>query len=184
MADALGVILLTWNQAAYRYDPFDFSRLEDFLRREKTVLDTFRARSIDTFDLARDEAGILAIFNDALESLRSKKKEKRSPVAVAKALHTIAPRFFPIWDRKIAAGLRCLWNDSGEAAGKYLDLIRQTKETVASLERAYADKSARAGLPDAGNLIGALSKHAGRDKTMLKFLDEYYYAKYTGGWVT
>jgi len=29
MADALGVLLLTWNKALYRYGSFDFDRLEE-----------------------------------------------------------------------------------------------------------------------------------------------------------
>jgi len=31
MADSLGVLLLTWNQAFYRYDIFDFGKLEELL---------------------------------------------------------------------------------------------------------------------------------------------------------
>jgi hypothetical protein len=29
IADGLGVLLLVWNHACYRYGPFDFSRLEE-----------------------------------------------------------------------------------------------------------------------------------------------------------
>lgn len=36
VADGLGVLLLTWNQAFYRYGGFDFDRLESALQRPKT----------------------------------------------------------------------------------------------------------------------------------------------------
>jgi hypothetical protein len=45
-----------------------------------------------------------SLFNDFLEALktppRNDKKERKSPVAVAKALHLLAPHFFPLWDNK------------------------------------------------------------------------------------
>ena len=34
MADGLGVLLLTWNQAFYRYGIFDFDRLEECTRTQ------------------------------------------------------------------------------------------------------------------------------------------------------
>jgi hypothetical protein len=39
MADALGVLLLTWNNAFYRYGTFDFSALEDVLRQNMSTLE-------------------------------------------------------------------------------------------------------------------------------------------------
>jgi len=44
MADGLGVLLLTWNQAFYRYGPFDFQRLEDCIAKNEPTLDLFRRR--------------------------------------------------------------------------------------------------------------------------------------------
>ena len=38
VADGLGVVLLTWNEAAYRYGSFDFHELEGFVRRNQAVL--------------------------------------------------------------------------------------------------------------------------------------------------
>jgi len=36
MADSLGVLLLTWNQAFYRYGPFDFDALEKCISRKSS----------------------------------------------------------------------------------------------------------------------------------------------------
>src|SRR3989337_1068319 len=46
MADGLGVLLLTWNQAFYRYGILDFSALENCIARNQQALDTFRNRNI------------------------------------------------------------------------------------------------------------------------------------------
>jgi hypothetical protein len=48
VADGLGVVLLTCNNAAFRYGSFEFEALEDFLRTNKAGLDTFRKRHCDT----------------------------------------------------------------------------------------------------------------------------------------
>ena len=38
MADGLGVLLLTWNQAFYRYGPLDFERLEKCLADHQQMM--------------------------------------------------------------------------------------------------------------------------------------------------
>ena len=52
IADSLGVLLLTWNQAFYRYGPFDFQRLEKVIATKQPVLDSFRSRDILTYSSA------------------------------------------------------------------------------------------------------------------------------------
>ena len=46
MANGLGVLLLTWNQAFYRYGIFDFDKLEECIRRNLQKLEEFRKRDI------------------------------------------------------------------------------------------------------------------------------------------
>jgi hypothetical protein len=98
-------------------------------------------------------------------------------------LHTIAPRFFPIWDQAIARKYGCYWYAYGKAASSYVRFMQPSRDLVAALEAEYAQRGKAAGLPPAKDLAGALSKPSGRPKSLLKFLDEYNYAKYTGKWV-
>ena len=56
MADSLGVLLLTWNQAFYRYGLFDFDALEGCIAKNQRSLDAFRERNILSYTLADDEA--------------------------------------------------------------------------------------------------------------------------------
>jgi hypothetical protein len=50
LSDGIGVLLLTWNGAHYRYGPFDFGRFESFLKRHRPILDDLRNRHIQSFE--------------------------------------------------------------------------------------------------------------------------------------
>jgi len=163
LADAVGVLLLTWNQALYRYGAPDFQRLERFLAKEAATLEALRDRAIETLTTADDDT-VRLLFDDALTSLETRSNtgsRRRSPVAVAKALHLLAPRFFPLWDAAIARAYGCSY--ARQPAAWYLAFMRISREMVASFERTIRP------------LLGG--------KTPLKVLDEYNYARFTKAWV-
>jgi len=98
MADNMGVLLLTWNQAFYRYGFFDFEKLELWLTENMALLNSFRQRNILSYS-ALDNTIIKQLFEELLFALQSisadEKVIKRSPVAASKALHLVAPDFLP-----------------------------------------------------------------------------------------
>ena len=162
MADGMGVLLLTWNQAFYRYGSFDFGLLEEALRANMPVIEGFRPRDIESFALA-DEPAIERLFMAFLDALRikeGKKKDCKSPVAVAKALHLLAPSFLSIWDDKIARAYGCHYTP--QPAQKYV---------------AFAYHMQALGRQLQGHVP------AGCGRTFLKLIDECNYAKYTKGWI-
>lgn len=161
MADSLGVLLLTWNQAFYRYGPFDFGKLEKCIAKNLPALKGYRARSILDYT-AQDDAPIEALFAEFLAALaiaEGSKSGAQSPVAVAKTLHLIAPGFFPLWDKEIAKAYGCDY--TRRPAGQYLAFL------------GLAQAMARA--------LQTVSPPPGR--TLLKLLDEFNYAKFTKQWV-
>jgi hypothetical protein len=163
MADSLGVLLLTWNHAFYRYGIFDFDKLEDCISKNLALLDNYRNSNILNYTSADDEA-IDHLFQEFLTALQihdGKKKGQRSPVAVAKALHLLAPDFFPLWDYEIARAYGCGYYSS--PAEKYLIFFRKSKGMAEKLQPSVNPKS--------------------MGKTLLKLIDEYNYAKYTRGWI-
>jgi hypothetical protein len=163
VADSLGVLLLTWNQAFYRYGPFDFDKLEEAIALNQRQLDGFRARDISSYSPADDQAigALFATFLGALRLCEGTKKGTSSPVAVAKALHLLAPRFFPLWDAEIATKYGCRY--SRGPAEKYIVFLRKTQK--------LADRLAGTVVADEGG------------KSLIKLIDEYNYAKYTKGWI-
>lgn len=63
----------------------------------------------------------------------------KSPVAVAKALHLLAPHFFPLWDGRIAKSYKCYYNVDN-AAEKYIWFMKLMKKFVEKA-REYVDSS-------------------------------------------
>jgi len=161
MADGLGVLLLTWNQAFYRYGIFDFDKLEKCITENWEKIENFRNRDISSLSDI-DVVSIKEVFAKFLEALKidsGKKQGTKSPVSVAKALHLLAPNFFPLWDDKIARAYKCYYNDMPE--DKYLSFCKLTKTMVDELKSCI-------------NL---------QDKTIIKLIDEYNYSKYTKKWI-
>jgi len=161
MADGMGVLLLTWNQAFYRYGSFDFALLEEILRTNMVVIEGLRLRDIRSL-VEADELTIRQLFLAFLDALRikeGKKKDCKSPVAVAKALHLLAPDFLPIWDDKIARAYACSYH-----------LHPDQKYVAFAYEMQGLARQLQAHVPP------------GCGRTFLKLIDEYNYAKYTKHW--
>jgi len=162
MAEGMGVLLLTWNQGFYRFGSFDFALLEEALRANMPAIKGLRSRDIKSL-VDADEPTIKQLFLAFLDALRikeGKNKDRKSPVAVAKALHLLAPSFLPIWDYKIAIAYACRYSTNPDR--KYVDFAYNMKTLAQQLQKHVPD---------------------GCGQTFLKLIDEYNYAKYTKGWV-
>jgi hypothetical protein len=175
VADALGVVLLTWNQAFYRYGPPDFDRIEQVVRVRRDQLS--RYRNSDLRQLSRgDIDGATPLFEELLDasSIRIAKtgEIRRSPVSVAKALHVLAPRTFPLWDDAIRKALG-FGSDSNGAARQYVRFMHWCQTVLEQLNRQQP----------LAELETDISKVERFPKTILKYLDEYLYARYTKHWV-
>lgn len=162
MADGLGVLLLTWNQAFYRTQSFDFDELEVCIDVHLEELNSYRSRSIATLS-EDDEPDIRQTFSDFLDATRLQsgyREGYRSPVGVAKGLHLLAPSFFPLWDSDIAEeyGYDTTSKSNPE---DYLKFCWDMKDFAARVEEYN--------LPE--------------DEPVLKLIDEYNYSKYTQGWI-
>jgi hypothetical protein len=163
MADSLGVLLLTWNQAFYRHGPFDFDELEKCISSNLELLSRYRKSNILDYTESDDEK-IRHLFDQFLDALKirgGKRKGVKSPVGVAKALHLLAPEFFPLWDEKIARAYGYYY--SSNSVEKYLAFLRMTKDMVRGLQARITPKPT--------------------SRELLKLIDEYNYSKYTKGWL-
>ena len=79
------------------------------------------------------------------------------PVGAAKALHLLAPHFFPLWDRKIAQSYGISLTTAGENSAEYLEFMAIVLSQVA---------------PHVRN---------GTCDGLLKRIDEYNYCRFTKG---
>ena len=167
VTDALTVLLLTWNASFYRYSGgyLNGDRLENCLRDNWDEIERFHDRDIMSF-VQSDKPEITRLFNCFLNALRintSKTNAARlSPVGAAKALHLLAPNFFPIWDGEIARRYGCGFSQQGKEAGtKYVKFLEEIRVVAAALQ-------------------GPPLKTG---KTLVKQIDEYNYAKFSKGWI-
>lgn len=160
MTIGVGAFLLSWNQAFYRYGIFDFDRLENCIRDNLFKLSSFRKRHITDL-LESDEKDIKRLFREFLEALQidsGKMQGRKSPVSVSKALHILAPNFFPMWDYKIARAYGIDYYKNPDE--KYI-LFCRTMRIFANRVKGYVVHS---------------------DKTLVKRIDEYNFEKYTRGY--
>src|SRR5262249_33157152 len=124
VAEALAVLLQTWNSAAYRYhhaEREDLRRITRLLTVHEAVLCGFTERALETVE-GGDFSGIEKLFNDFDLAV--------GPVGAAKCLHLLAPRFFPLWDRAIASAYRVRLKHRGENAGLYIRFMEMCRTQV------------------------------------------------------
>ncbi|WBB47309.1 hypothetical protein O3597_19430 [Verrucosispora sp. WMMA2044] len=154
VAEAIAVLLQTWNRPYYQYRPADaahFEAMERLLTRHELWLAETRVRSIDSMSDVDSEA-VSAVFPE-FEALLG-------PVGAAKALHLLAPCFLPLWDRRIAAAYGLGLGPVGTNQRRYVRFMQLTRE-----------QSLRVGGERA---VG---------RNIIKALDEFNYCRFTKAWM-
>jgi hypothetical protein len=155
VAEALAVLLQTWNKAYYQYHKFDgahFSNIEALFLEHRVTLASYRNKAIGHID-ERERTTIESMFQ-AFETVLG-------PVGSAKALHLFAPRLFPLWDRTIAKAYGLALRKAGSNGDRYWLFMLISQQQC--LELKCEDHSC---------------------KTPLKLIDEYNYCKYTKKWLS
>jgi hypothetical protein len=155
LAESIGVLLQTWNTQFYRfrggYKVQDTAAIRRLLTKHKAAVEGVRDRRLDQLS-ANDERMVLKVFHDFEIVL--------GQVGAAKALHLLAPRFFPLWDQRIARfGYGIRFKGVGQNGSTYLLLMHATLEQI--------------------NLLGGWG---GFDGNPVKAIDEYNYCLHTRGW--
>ncbi len=149
VAEALAVLLQTWNASFYRFhgrfDEEHFKQIEALANDHCTMIEEYQQRSITSFRPAEEE--IIRVLFTRFEKVLG-------AVGAAKTLHLLAPSFFPLWDRAIARGYHVNLNQG--ASDGYIRFMHMAKEQCRILGEQGAP------WPD-----------------LLKALDEYNYCTYT-----
>lgn len=157
--EAIAVLLESWNAAYYRFHPRDretlISDLEKLTDEYCALLEEFRGRTLSGFSQA-DEPDVRRLFRAF--------QDKLGAVGAAKALHLLAPRFFPLWDRSIGGAYGVGQMD----AAAYLQFMAITQAQLNALGGEKAIEEAVS--PTTG-------VHA------LKLLDEFNYSSFKKHWI-
>jgi hypothetical protein len=147
--EALAVLLQTWNHSYYQrlripFDAAHFAAIESLLSEHERTLAAFARRSIDSL-VPADEAPVRALYREFAAVL--------GQTGASKALHVLAPRFFPLWDGPIAGAAYGLYARDDR---DYWRLLCATAEQVE-----------------------AVGGEAALGRNPLKAIDEYNYCRYT-----
>jgi hypothetical protein len=155
LVEAIAVLLQTWNSGYYQYhgkfDAQHFADIDHVVSHYYERLMDLRPRTIESFS-RQDEDTVREVF-DSLERVLG-------PVGAAKCLHLLAPRFFPLWDRAIAAAYGLALKKKGENADRYVRFMQTAQRQCREVE---------------GRLPAGCNP--------LKSLDEYNYCRFTKGWI-
>jgi len=159
------ILLESWHGNFYRFGKFSSSALSDCISKNLPALETFKNRSIITLS-STDEDILSPLFRDFLEALKGgKNNDCRSPVAVAKALHLLAPNFLPLWDNPIALAYDTLWGTAYSGISQYTAFSKKIREVVMVISEYECVKTP---VPI---------------RSALKMLDEYNYSRFTKHWI-
>jgi len=162
MAEGIKLLLDSWHRNFYRFGAFNLNLLTEYIAQNFKSIVEFNYRTLLSLS-SQDEDKIQKLFDHFLNALKAGKS--RSPVAVAKSLHLLAPDFFPLWDNYIAQAYDSLWGDSKFGVFRYIDFCWKTKVII---EEVSECECMRISFPK---------------RSLLKLIDEYNYSKFTKHWI-
>jgi len=174
ISEGLGVLLLVWNSAFYRYGQFDINELEKCVRKWYPKLLEYRERYIESLT-SDDHNFIKQIYDDFKMALCRAEDKVFTPTGVSKALHLLAPNFFPIWDNRIADGYECYSRDSED----YLCFMYKMKDLEKEVINSYLVVHGGAKESVRERICWDLYPEKVFKKPLLKLMDEYNYSRYT-----
>jgi hypothetical protein len=150
VAEALAVLLQTWNKNFYRFhkefDAGHFAQIEELLRRHEVPLRAYRKQRIEELN-DRVRPDVVSLFEEFEAVL--------GPVGSAKALHLLAPDFFPLWDMVIAAKCGMRLGETGTNGSRYWRFMERARRQCLEL------------------------RSEGATGSLLKRIDEYKYCRFT-----
>lgn len=127
LSEALAVLLVVWNTQYYRMRPERRRTLVDdldvLLERHGDQLAAYRDRAVDSLSDA-EQLEIMRLFAEFQAVL--------GPVGSSKALHLLAPRFFPLWDERIRRGYRVASERPDRHPDRYWQFMLITQRQVAA----------------------------------------------------
>jgi hypothetical protein len=132
VAQALAVLLQTWNVSFYRFrggfHESDLTNIEALLTKHLAAIEKYRERSIT--NLERSDQGELRMLFVEFGSVLG-------PVGAAKTLHLLAPKFFPLWDRAIAKAynVKC----SGDGYMAFMEIAKKQCRALADEGAVWPD---------------------------------------------
>ncbi len=189
MAEAISDLLKIWHLNFYRFGMFSQELLEKCIASKLPLIQKFRLLNIRHLSFTDSEAAeIEELVTAFLDSTAGKnaKFTRKSPTAVSKALNLLVPKCFPLWDEAISQEYDCWWVYSDFGLLEYIKFMKLAKtecvDIVTEYSKAYSindlDLAEQKLIKECISLSGT-----NYDRSLLKIIDEYNYARYTKHWL-
>lgn len=170
VTEAICLLLHIWNNAFYRFGFFEINDFIEWVKNKKPILNELKRDNIEIDKIHERKYTLLSkeLFDGLLEIVKipnpkDKGKFRRTPVGVAKALHLLLPKFFPLWDDAIARGMGVMWSSQSQnSSEKYLECFFKTLNLKRRIE----------------NNIN-IKKLVSNQKGILKIIDEFNFIYFT-----
>jgi hypothetical protein len=132
VAQALAVLLQTWNKNFYRFrggfHEEDLTKIEALVNDHSAMIEKYRQRSI---------ASLLSGEEDALRMLFGRFEDVLGGVGAAKCFHLLAPAFFPLWDRAIIKAYKVKCDRNGYI--KFMGIAKEQCQALAEQGAPWLD---------------------------------------------
>lgn len=189
MADAISDLLKVWHLNFYRFGMFSPTLIEQCIKQRVDLIQKYALLNIRQLTFSDSETAevekLFSAFLDATAGTNAKFTRK-SPTAVSKALNLLAPRCFPLWDEAISQAYNCWWVYSDFGFNEYIKFIQLAKTQCIDIIAEFARTNSISDIDAAEKkLIQECVSISGTnyDRSLLKIIDEYNYAKYTKNWL-
>jgi len=189
MADAVSDLLKVWHLSFYRFGMFSPILIEQCIRQKLDLIQKYALLNIRQLTFSDSEiAEIKILFSGFLDATAgtNAKFTRKSPTAVSKALNLLSSRCFPLWDEAISQAYDCWWVYSDFGFNEYIKFMALSKTQCIDIVTEFAKTNSISDIDIAEKkLIGECVSLSGTnyDRSLLKTIDEYNYAKYTKQWL-
>lgn len=191
ITEGISNLLSGWHNSFYRFGPFSTNDISKYITSQQSQLKRIRKKNIRNVIVDNKfESLFRTVYDGCLDATASTnaKFTRKTVTGTSKALCLLAPGLFPMCDEAISQAYDCWWVYSDGSFWEYLKFFKYMKILA---EQMVAKYSKIHGISDLNKaeilLIQEIRTYSGDsykyNKTLLKIIDEYNYAKFTKGWL-
>jgi len=192
ICEGISDLLRGWHNNFYRFGPFDQAKILKSINHYHDQLKGWRTKNIRNVRLDSKSKFVTQfspIFDCFLDATAGKnpKFTRRTVTGTSKCLHLLAPSLFPMCDEAISQAYDCWWVYSDFGFIEYIKFMKSMKILAEQLVDQYS-KTHNIQNPNRAEmrLANEIKAYSGDtyqyNKSLLKIIDEYNYAKYTKSW--
>jgi len=190
ICEGISNLLGEWHNKFYRFGLFDKSEILKCVIHQHKNLIYFRNLNIcDVILDTQFESKVKPIFDGFLDATAGKnpKFTRRTVTGTSKSLSLLAPKLFPMCDEAISQAYDCWWVYSDFGFIEYTTFMHYIKILAEQLIAEYSKNHKIQDSHKAENLlVDEIKSYSGDkfqyNKSLLKIIDEYNYAKHTKEW--